>query len=852
MKLLSYHIENYGKIHDKDGVFSEGITCFCEKNGFGKSTLASFIKAMFYGLPSYTVASKTFNDRQHFYPFGGGKFGGNVTFELKGKTYKIERFFDKKSNKNDECKVYCNGAPYGGFGEDIGKSLFGLDEESFKKTVFITADEIEIASTHSINEKLNRTVEGSDEENHYEAAIAVLEKAKKELKAARGSNDRITEKKNEIVELTAQIKNLKDMSEGLSAEYTERERLIKEIASLDAEVRTAGERNLVLQKWETLDAMSAQTEQKREGLRALKEKYPQGFPSAEERSELHACLQDTNLLRGELQASAFGVEKQGELLALSEKFASGVPAEETLAVAQKNISRLTALETEAERLSACEPTQKERLLQGKFGTKRPSENELSEKRALVEEYKRKEGELKERTAALLQAKTEKTHRRVNGKAYWFVAAIALLGAGAGLLFVLQALGIGLLIAGGIFLVLGVVTSLVNKPLLPSNTGIDLAALQSESKLLEEKIRAFTVPYGYYGEAGVAYDFSLLEEELKAYEEFLAAEKAREAELMCIALEKSALREELSSFLRRFGEADEESQNGLNRLMAAIAAYASLKADEAAATQRAETTRTRLESNRRRTAMILEKYGLDPLVGTVDGLKGLELDFRAYEELFRELTELQRNSVDYREKNGLTERPEGELADANGLHDRLSVLRKNLADLDKRIAETERFAERLPDAENDLLLAEEKLKEYKERHALLSDTILALKAAEQSLKDKYIAPIKDRFSFYAEVLERVLGEKIGMDQDFRIVFERGGEDRSERHLSAGERSLCALCLRLALIDNMYETERPFIIMDDPFVHLDETHMSRTAALVRELSQGKQIVYFCCHESRRIAE
>ena len=86
MKLLSYHIENYGKMHDVDGDFSQGLTCFCEKNGHGKTTLASFIKAMFYGLPSYTTKTKAFDDRQHFYPFAGGKFGGNLTFEMQGKT----------------------------------------------------------------------------------------------------------------------------------------------------------------------------------------------------------------------------------------------------------------------------------------------------------------------------------------------------------------------------------------------------------------------------------------------------------------------------------------------------------------------------------------------------------------------------------------------------------------------------------------------------------------------------------------------------------------------------------------------------------------------------------------------
>ena len=167
MRLLSYHVENYGKLHQQDGSFEEGLTVCCERNGFGKSTLVSFIKAMFYGLAPYTAASKDFVDRKHYYPFDGGKFGGNLTFEWQGKVYKIERFFDKKSAKGDECTVYQNGVPYTGFGEEIGKSVFGVDEESFTKTLFITAEDIEVSSTHSINEKLNRALDGGVEENDF-------------------------------------------------------------------------------------------------------------------------------------------------------------------------------------------------------------------------------------------------------------------------------------------------------------------------------------------------------------------------------------------------------------------------------------------------------------------------------------------------------------------------------------------------------------------------------------------------------------------------------------------------------------------------------------------------------------
>ena len=113
MRLISYHIENYGKIHNADGVFNGGLTEFCEKNGFGKTTLASFIRAMFYGLPTYTTRTKTLDDRQHFYPFEGGKFGGNLTFEMQGKTY--NQVIEKTDISSDtlsrvsRCVQYGNG-----------------------------------------------------------------------------------------------------------------------------------------------------------------------------------------------------------------------------------------------------------------------------------------------------------------------------------------------------------------------------------------------------------------------------------------------------------------------------------------------------------------------------------------------------------------------------------------------------------------------------------------------------------------------------------------------------------------------------------------------------------------------
>ncbi len=851
MKLLTYHIENYGKIHGADGNFKDGLTSLCEKNGYGKTTLASFIKAMFYGLPTYTTKTKAFDDRQHFYPFNGGKFGGNLTFEMQGKIYKIERFFDKKSSKGDELKVYQNGVPYFGFGEEIGKGIFGLDEEAFQKTVFITADEIEISSTQSINERLNRDIASSGEDGNFELAIAGLEKVKKELKAARGNNDLISAQKQRILDLSAQISNLNDMSEGLQEEYLERERLQKALVTLEKIQKTANERNLVLQHWETADRMERQANEKRVRWQEITAKYPHGIPTEEERALLRECVEAKSSLSGALNTLSFGEEKQIVLTALEEKFREGVPTEETLDRVQADIHTLENLDAEEEELKNRVKTQKEQLLESKFSARTPNAQDLSQMRQAAEDYKTADAKIKEFSANLVSAP-----QALKKSSAWTIAivlAVVMALVGGALLFVYPAVGAGVLTCGTAVLVGGIINLKkgVNSTMPPSNINAELVKLQAELKMAEEKLRSCTIPYGYYSNAGALYDFASLEEDLTTYHEYLQAEQARRAKITALQERKQTIQGSLFAFFAKYEENAERGQKAVNALRADAHKYKTLRADKQEALKSGEGLRQKQKDNEGQINALLEKYGFSQNVATMDGLRGLELDCKALADTRKEGEALVKALAEYKAQNGLTSRPEDGKADLDELHVRLSALRRSVADCDKRIAETERYVEKLPDYQSALERAEEKLKGYKEKHALFADTIAVLQEADRNLKARYIAPIKERFTYYAEALERALDEKVRMDADLHIVFERGGEDRSERHLSAGERSICALCLRLALIDNMYEAETPFILMDDPFVHLDEEHLKRAKTLLYELSKNRQIVYFCCHESRDMA-
>ena len=50
MKLISLYIENFGRFSDFSYDFNEDLNVFYKENGWGKTTLSVFIKAMLYGL----------------------------------------------------------------------------------------------------------------------------------------------------------------------------------------------------------------------------------------------------------------------------------------------------------------------------------------------------------------------------------------------------------------------------------------------------------------------------------------------------------------------------------------------------------------------------------------------------------------------------------------------------------------------------------------------------------------------------------------------------------------------------------------------------------------------------------
>lgn len=853
MKLKKLHVENYGGLCGLDMTFDTGINEVFENNGYGKTTLASFIKAMFYGLAPYRANGRDFNDRRKYYPFSGGKFGGNIEFEFNGDDYRIERFFGKKSDVEDEMKVYKNAVLTDDLGAVPGLKVFGLDEESFLRTLFITSEITEISSTSGINGFLGDFASDSFG-GDYETAISKLEAARKKYKAAKGNNDLISQTQAEITDLKTKIENIEKEGEALERFYSELKEAEENEKQLGKILKDASGKNVEIEKWKTYDKMRADAEEKLERLKSFSEKYRNGLPEKTEieRAEKLALYAET--AKAKREAINFSEDKKLRLQAYTRTFANGAPQDSELSSAQKHIAETSALTSESERLKA-EIAEYERNVNPKFSN--------ADTGAVLNDLERAAEKLREKQA-LLSAKRNAAEapaaKDKKGAGGLILSAISVAAIIAGVVMAVLTSGairyLGAVVgaAGVIGLIFGIAASskagAADKKLKDRES--EIIALQAETEKYADEMKEILVPLGFYSRNGVMFDYAKCKADI---EDYLKTDRDKREKLARLAEVDERLKTE-TEILRRFfagyGMTITESSfaDALYKLKNMIGEYSRLAEERQSFAQNDKAFADKESSAKRELNAFFAKYGLLCDGNEKSLLKSLEADLSETERLKKDCAELTASAEEYRKKNELEVRSEGEATDIGDVSEKYRACQRAIAIKRGEISAAESVYETLQDNKSRLDDAEERLAEYKERRAIISLAEDYIKAADAKLQQKYVAPVKDKFVEFSAPIEKALGEKVVMDKDFRIYFESGGEIRDDKHLSSGQRCILSLCFRLSLIENAFGGEKPFIIMDDPFVNLDKEHIEKTLEFLKSVSKDEQIIYFCCHESRSV--
>ena len=260
MKLISMHVDNFGGLHNYDFHFDEGLNVVLQENGWGKTTMAAFLKAMLYGFDAKRSKDITENERKRYLPWQGGTFGGSLDFEAEGVHYRIYRTFgetprfDKVKIVDVDKKVTAKIDP-----AKIGETLFRLDASAFQRSVFINQNGLSIdGAASSIHTRLNALVSQANDVAAYDDAIANLTAQIKmyEKTGARG----------QIGDITRQLSALEQQRDQLEADLAAQDAARERITQIDILLSSVNEE--LEKKKARLDVVSGEAK-KREASQKL-------------------------------------------------------------------------------------------------------------------------------------------------------------------------------------------------------------------------------------------------------------------------------------------------------------------------------------------------------------------------------------------------------------------------------------------------------------------------------------------------------------------------------------------------------------------------------------------------------
>lgn len=786
MKLLACHVDNFGKLSNLSLEFNDGMNVFNQPNAWGKSTLAAFLKSMFYGLDAKKETRAFEKERVMYRPWQGGPFGGELDFEIDGKQYRISRSFGR-TEKTDEFHLYdlSTNLECEDFSQNIGLELFGLDSASFKRSIYIAQNDCACETSDQINAKLGDLAQNTNDIINYEDAMRRMKEKLNQLTPERITGS-IKKRKSYITELMQELRSYESAEEGIQC-------VKKKIKTLSLEI---------------------------EELQRVRKNYAQMLILASEESKRKVLYAQYEEMCKEEE------EKRVQMETLSSFFSSGVPAINEL---QEQIQIAHEMKAKEGTISSYELTMKEyevlSLLEEKYKDRKPTDEQIEGSIQMLLEIEKQKEEIvhQEYKLSMLQSTLEEIPQKPNiqgEKSYKVILGLGLLLFVSGIAIFLiselkKVIGVAFIFLAVIFFLVGFfIVFKVNKKtkIWKKDNELKRQALMEQVSTIENVIHMM--------KEDVEKVYHMINAFLLEYNVICKKEEYTQ-KLYEI---KSQLQEyERLSQKKRVYEGEKESLLKIKTLQ-----------DD-----------------------FMKKYAFSSVDNTLHQLnllhnKAIEYDAsqKEYEYIVKKKETFEKNQsasfwnrkapVPYRleELNTLIKEADDKLENLKEVNNQYE---RQLEDLKIQLdARDEKFLE-----------LEEQLKQQEIDQKSYDTVRFAydfMQKAKEQLTARYMNPIQTAFEKYFKLLTKEYDRSCFIDANIEVKFREQGELRNTKNFSAGYQDLIGVCMRLALVDAMYQKEKPFLLLDDPFVNLDMEKLDGGMELLRSVSNEYQMIYFTCHNSR----
>lgn len=796
MRLISCTIENFGKLNNVTYDFTNDCNTICEDNGWGKSTLASFIRVMFFGFKNETKKKLVDKERNRLMPWQKGVYGGEIVFEANGIVYSLRRTFGKKQADDEfllrrkDTNMECDD-----FSSEIGEELFKIDAQSFERTVFIGQSDCVTATTDSINAKIGNLADNTDDINNFETAVGRLTAELNNITSTRVTGS-IAKRKSAITQLQAQINNYSEIDKTIDEQMAIRDDLCRKRDALKADKEKMQEQQRKLSAQKDVQALKEkyqllvkECDVKKKTFENIKGYFNEDVPKKEDVLKEMSLLDEAGRMSGKISHSdgegsgmynGLSVEEQDKLEQLKKRFNKGIP--------NKN---------------------KVGQIHDIWASAQNRQNGLVGKEMKLDIARENQNVRLERAAAYK-----------NTGFIGLIAGIIAAVAGVVLLFFVMPAGIAMIVAGlciaGIFTAMGAAKKKQHEEEFQSIKD------ESEKKIkaieddinddksfiagTEKAVRQFCEEYGIvFNRDNVAWELSGLNRDIDAYHELGKRISEEQDKQQLYRKEYNKQIEDITHFLKLYIK-DFNQEESIGEMLRNL----DKKLDEY----------YRAKTEYENALAVKAGFEAETDISIFSGDES-EADKVSLEELAGQMMHTDNMIEEYLQQ--------------------IEQCNKQLESLQVQSDECENCRHELEELQN--VQEEEKNKER-----LLKLTKQIMEDSKQSFTSEYMGPVMAGFRKYYTILTGCEPDAYSLDADTKLTVMEQNMPRDIGYLSAGKQDLVGICMRMALVEAMYKEEKPFLIFDDPFVNLDDNNIKGAMKLLDEIAKDYQVIYFTCSESR----
>ena len=865
MRLLHLHVENFGTLQNFELSPNVGFNVIYQKNGWGKTTLAVFIKAILYGLPATSKRSLDDNERKKYTPWQGGAFGGSIEFETARGRFRAERFFGAKEAQ-DSFALYDldTNLPSTVYSSSLGEELFGIDADGFERSTYLSQRLLSGSrDNNSITAKLGDLLDDVGDIGNYDTALATLDKRRK-FYTMTGGRGAITETEAEALKVQNDLEHCRRVEETLRLREEELAKCTAALHSAEAEAREvrssmqkaglARERVALSEQKNRMQSELSELSRRRDRINDFFRNAP---PSSEELTEGKRLYEEIKEAKARLDAIPAEIPEANTLAALRRRYPKGAPDARTLERIEQDNGELITLRA---KYAAMTEHHTDDPILARFPDGAPKESDIKEASDTLKE------------AEALQSAIDESHKdylRARPTSLYILPFVVLfvLGITLTVLSFLPVFNIPFLpfLVSGILL-LGISCVLIFR-LCKKKQRIEKEYRERSAKLSEKRQELYASVCDFLSVCGLSPAsesdcircLTELEGLCNRYWDAVRKKNRSKEEINAVVRSVNTLSARLHTVFSSFHgdlpyKADYRAElDLLYRELDKLTELESLARTHAA--ERAGAERA-LRDLQQKLLPFLRRFDPAGKMRAGECLGYVSEQYNEYHRLGREIDEKRAAMAAFVAEKKLDTAPAP--TDA-GEYDRLVNTEKELQarifDLGRRRTILKNDVDHLSDEADrisELTLRQEQLKlrlaEYRANSATVANTAKFLEEAKTALSTRYLGGMQESFSKFLSRLTQTAPDAV-MDASFDVRLRAGGQTRPMESFSRGWRDAVEFCTRLSLTDALYkDSEKPFLLLDDPFVNLDDERLPAARALLESLAADYQILYFVCHKDR----